>query len=95
MFLGSALNRLVVAANGGFMPVLIPGGCPTADGILDAIHSCLTPTSHLKILTDWLVYRNEISSIGDWFLDAGYFLNMPFLFAWIACATKDTNALRD
>ena len=87
--LGSALNRIVIAANGGFMPVLVPGGCPTADGILDPIHSCLTATTHFKLLSDWLVYHSEISSLGDWLLDAGNFLGYPLIAAWVALVAKD------
>src|SRR5271167_2993048 len=79
--LGFSMNAVVMAANNGQMPVLIPGGC-TADvaesmakeaeveGI--AIHACMTPATRLKFLGDWIVWRGKgVASPGD-FLELFY-----------------------
>jgi hypothetical protein len=55
--IGFALNAFVMGINGGQMPVLIPGGgCPAEIGQgQDWIHSCMTASTHLKIIADWIV----------------------------------------
>lgn len=77
---GFAMNAVVIAANGGQMPVRWPGGCQAEEyqrwklekpmeGL--AIHNCMLPTSKLKFLGDWIVIRHQgVASPGD-FLEWG------------------------
>lgn len=87
--LGFVLNAIVMAANHGQMPVLIPGGCHVED-MDDLIHSCMTHASHLKFLADWIVVRHlGVASPGDfleWFFDATY---QAGLAAWAALMIRD------
>ncbi len=75
--IGFASNAIVMAANQGQMPVLVPGGCSNEvkeamaserdrEGI--QVHSCMTKETRLKILADWIVIRHVgVASIGDFF----------------------------
>ncbi|NLK38725.1 MAG: DUF5317 domain-containing protein [Clostridiales bacterium] len=70
--LGTALNRIVISANGGFMPVY-----PTLSKItgyykegmleqgLDNLHIMLTSETKLNILADYIDVGWSIMSIGD------------------------------
>jgi hypothetical protein len=89
--LGFVLNAVVMAANHGQMPVLIPGGI--ADGCpldpQDFLHSCMTSATHLKIIADWVVAKSlGVASPGDFFLWAGDSSFWPALTAWIALMLK-------
>jgi hypothetical protein len=92
---GFALNAVVMAANHGQMPVLIPGGI--ADGCpinpdKDFLHSCMTQATHLKFLTDWMVIKGlGIASPGDLGLWGGDAAFWPALTAWVALVIKDRN----
>jgi hypothetical protein len=99
--LGFALNALVMAFNGGQMPVLWPGGCDVMHAVQDAVisaggsdslHSCMTHSSHLKFLADWIVIKGVgIASPGDfleWAYEATY---IPAAAIWAAFLIKDCN----
>lgn len=84
---GQALNALVMAANGGQMPVLWPGGCTAAD-VGDGFHSCMSAATHLKFLSDWIVLHTGVASPGDMFVYLGdalwypaYYLGLGYLAA--------------
>jgi hypothetical protein len=86
--LGFLSNALVMAANGGQMPVLMPpgfGGIPADDWI----HCVMTAQTHLKFLADWIVIRDMgIASPGD-FLEWAYELSVtPLFVAWGALTLK-------
>lgn len=86
--LGFILNAVVMAANGGQMPVLFPGGC--ADGFGDdVIHSCMNGATHLKFLADWIVINHvgvaSPGDFGEWAGDAAFW---PALTAWVALIIK-------
>lgn len=88
--LGFAMNAIVMAANHGQMPVLIPGGdCSMVDAE-DIIHSCMNAGTHLKFLADWIVIRHlGVASPGDfleWASDATFW---PALFAWVMFMIRD------
>lgn len=88
--LGFFLNWLVMHVNGGQMPVLMPGGCSADDLDTDAHHvaiwTCMTASSHLKILGDIIYLRAEgiVLSVGDLFQMFSDLVKVPFLSAWIA-----------
>ena len=88
--LGFSMNALVMAANHGQMPVLVPGGhCGLIDPD-DFIHSCMTSATHFKILADWIVINHfGVASPGDffeWFAEQTF---VPSLAIWIALVIKD------
>jgi hypothetical protein len=88
---GFILNAIVMSANGGQMPVLMPGGCPV-DGMDEVfpIHVCMTATSHLKFLADWIVINHfGIASPGDFFLWGGESAFWPALFGFFMRLTKE------
>lgn len=88
--LGFLLNAVVVALNGGQMPVLFPGGCGNMSA--DDIHGCMTHTTHLKFLADWILLRGiGIASPGDFLEWAGQMTFMPALVAWIVLIIKKFN----
>jgi Family of unknown function (DUF5317) len=90
--LGFVLNAFVMGINGGQMPVLIPGGGCPINPDADFLHSCMTASTHLKILADWIVIKGiGIASPGDfgeWACDAAFW---PALTAWVALVVKDRN----
>ena len=91
---GFASNAIVMAANQGQMPVLVPGGCTNEvkeelaseqerEGL--QVHSCMTKETRLKILADWIVIRHVgVASPGDFFEWLG---DKTFLPALIVFAT--------
>lgn len=90
--LGFLLNASVMAANHGQMPVLIPGGCGMDVTVADALHSCMTATTHLKFLADWLVIKDMgVASPGDFLEWADDAALVPCLAAWIALIFKELN----
>ena len=92
MYLGSALNLIVMAANHGQMPVLFPGSCSVDIFSADIFHVCMTGATHLKFLSDWLVIKGlGVASIGDlliWLSDA---ITTPALYLWGAMMVMDSN----
>lgn len=93
MGLGCAMNFIVMAANHGQMPVLIPGG----DASLyeqDAFHCAMTASSHLKFLADWIVIKDlGVASPGDlseWLYDATLW---PGFIIWATLKLKDSGIL--
>lgn len=88
--LGLALNAIAVAANFGQMMVLGPIGCP-ADAS-DPLHGCMSAASHLKWLSDVILYPSlGMMSIGDIFIFGGKYLLQPCLLLWAALMIKDAN----
>lgn len=88
------MNAIVMAANHGQMPVLIPGlvsgACPL-DPDSDWIHSCMNAGTHLKFLADWVVIRHfGIASPGDFFLWGGDNAFWPCLVTWIGFIIRDS-----
>lgn len=92
---GFIMNMIVMVANHGQMPVLIPGGwvgaCPI-DPDADWIHSCMMPATHFKFLADWIVMHHGVASPGDfleWLCDATFW---PALVLWCGFSIKDATA---
>lgn len=83
--IGFTMNAIVMAFNGGQMPVL--GGMIDPD---DTIHSVMTHATHLKFLADWVVINHVgTASPGD-FLEWAYsYTAIPGLVSWIVCLVKD------
>lgn len=88
MALGFTSNAVVMAANGGTMPVLM-AGC-TNDQFQDEIereglqvHSCMTHATRFKFLADWISIRHRgIAGPGDfceWAFELTY---QPSLLIW-------------
>jgi len=86
--LGFLSNAVVIAANQGSMPVLVPGGC--TPGMISEIHSCMVHSTHLKFLADWILVRGlGIASPGD-FLEWGAYASFwPALTTWVGFIIKD------
>lgn len=90
--LGFTMNAVVMAANGGQMPVLFNACSVDAigEGTVGAIHSCMTATTHLKFLADWIAVRGlGIASPGDFLEWFGAATFTPFMTAAIALALND------
>lgn len=74
IFIGSALNKLAIDANGGKMPVFptlsyITGYTkPNSFNIVNDIHVLGTDTTKLKFLTDYIDIGYSVLSIGDIFI---------------------------
>jgi hypothetical protein len=89
---GFLSNALVMAANHGQMPVIVPGGHMEIFDPDDLIHCAMTAQTHLKFLADWIVIRDTgIASPGDfgeWLWEATF---IPGLAAWFALLIKDHN----
>jgi hypothetical protein len=99
MSLGFTLNALVMAFNGGQMPVLWPGGCDamraiqdmvtSLGGSSDPLHSCMTHATHLKFLADWIILKSGVASPGD-FLEWAYdYTHIPSVAIWVALTIKE------
>jgi len=88
-YAGMAMNALVMALNGGQMPVLYPGGCGNYPDDADLIHVCMTHASHLKLLCDWIVVQMGIASPGDMLIFFGEYFSIPALFAWVMMIWHD------
>jgi hypothetical protein len=91
--LGFLSNALVMAANHGSMPVLLPAGLQLDPD--DWIHSVMTSATHLKFLADWIVIRGfGIASPGDfgeWLYEVTF---IPALAAWLGLVVRDHNERR-
>lgn len=88
------MNAIVMAANGGQMPVLMPGGNCNMIEESDWIHSCMTSATHLKFLADWIVMHHAVASPGDfliWLSDATLW---PGLIIWSALMILKVNDLQ-
>jgi hypothetical protein len=92
--LGFFMNKMVEVHNNGQMPVLVPGGgCAKQIDPEDIIHTCMTATTHLKVLADWIYLGGTgIASPGDFLLWAGDYIWIPALFAWFVLVMKDHNS---
>lgn len=88
--IGFTLNALVMAANHAQMPVLMLGGNCSLIEAEDIIHSCMTASTRLKFLADWIVIRHSgIWSIGDFFELACEVTLWPSLILWAGFIIKD------
>jgi hypothetical protein len=79
IFLGSASNQAVIAANHDRFPVMLNSTKiaryqPDANGMIDMVHSVMQPTDHLKFLADWIDLQDAIYSPGDLLLMLGGWL---------------------
>lgn len=72
LLVGTGLNKLVMYANGGKMPVYPSLSIYTGyfSDTVDKIHVIGTATSNLKILTDYIDIGWSILSVGDLFIHA-------------------------
>ena len=91
--IGFALNAIVMAANGGQMPVLIPGGDCSLLGERDIIYSCMTHATHLKFLADWIVTPHpvQVASPGDYLERACEGTALPAFVVWMSLMIRDAN----
>lgn len=89
--LGFLMNSLVIAANHGQMPVLMPGSCDPLYFAGDPIHTCMTHATHLKFLADWVWVGSlgAIASPGDFLIWAYQYLSVPSLWLWTGLAVKE------
>jgi hypothetical protein len=92
-FFGAFLNVIAISANHGQMPVLTPD-CrmltSMAEERTDFIHTCMTSSTHLKFLCDWIVLNGVgVFSIGDGFLLLGDSLYSYGLIVWAALVILD------
>lgn len=91
LYFGIACNQLALVVNGNQMPVYFPASmqndvCSDPTYLAqngDLIHSCMTHSTHLKFLCDWIVLGNPtptyIMSPGDIFIFL-YELAVPLCF---------------
>ena len=87
--IGFALNAIVMALNGGPMPVHYTACAKMLDPE-DMLHSCMTSATHLKILADWIVIKSlGIASPGDMLEWASDILTKPGLIAWVTLIIFD------
>jgi hypothetical protein len=90
--IGFTMNALVMAANHGQMPVLVPGGNCSLIDAEDFIHSCMTAGTRLKFLADWIVINPfGVWSPGDLFELACKTTLWPGLILWAGFVIKDYN----
>lgn len=86
--LGFVMNAVVVFVNGHHMPVFPPGGdCSLLDPE-DVVHVCANHATHLKVLADFIVTNDGVSSIGDFFMEALRITYVPALVAWVVLAFR-------
>jgi hypothetical protein len=90
--LGVAMNAGVVGANHGLMPVQMHECVQAMFASTDALHTCMTPATHLNFFADWIVINTTtVMSLGD-FLEIGASFMWQFCFgAWMMaqCIGKD------
>ena len=89
------MNAIVMASNGGTMPVLYPSGCSVDILGVDLWHSCFTHATHLKILCDWIPFTGGVYSLGDVFIEFWDLTMYPALAVWIALIVADVNRKND
>lgn len=96
IYLGGAMNILVMGVNHAKMPVLVPGGICDPDMYSGSlIHQCMTHASHLKFLADWINLvssQGAIASPGDMIIDLGAYLFFPAIFIWVVLMVKEHNS---
>lgn len=91
---GAALNVLVITANGGLMPVIIPAswagyGSP-AGTLMDQVHITWYAGVHLKFLADWIqVPWAGACSPGDLCIWAGEWIAPYGIGAWLALCWRE------
>lgn len=101
LYFGVGLNQLVIVANHNQMPVDLPASMwqVCADPISpfiddnDTIHSCMTKSTHLKILCDWIILGNPtpelIMSPGDVFIFLYEWLVGFIWYVWFSLVVRD------
>ena len=81
--MGRESNHLVTSLNGGLMPVEVPAGFSQLQfppgSKIDDDHKAADSRTVLRILDDRIERDEDISSIGDEFIETGYLLAFPFL----------------
>lgn len=88
-YFGIVLNVLVISANQGVMPVVMPRASVAILGtqpgdLLDRVHSVYQASDHLFLLCDWIqVPWIGTCSLGDMFLWLGDFLMWPCAIAFL------------
>jgi hypothetical protein len=84
MFLGAASNQLVLIANHGTFPVMVPATSGMSE-MLDDVHCVMTEKTHLNLLADVFNFKIAIESVGDLLIDLGEFLWLfaPYLWAYV------------
>ena len=78
---GTFMNKIAMAVNGGFMPVQIRD-CDASMIGDDTLHGCMTAATHLKVFCDWINYHSAIVSLGDLLIEARDNLFLPCLIIW-------------
>lgn len=89
VLLGIACNVAVQLANGQHMPVLPPGGNCSLLNPHDAVHACMTQTTHLKFMADGIMSDRSIESLGDLFQDFANTIQVPAALAWLTLTIRD------
>lgn len=92
-FTGSAMNQMVLAANGGKFPVMIneySAGKYAKDNFLDDIHCVMTSETHLNWLADFINMHTAIYSPGDMLIELGELLPYAAV-AWAALIINDAS----
>lgn len=92
--LGYLMNAVVIAANGGQMPVLFPGGCPDPKLMAeDVIHVCMDASTRLSFLADWmfLIQQEKVNmySPGDFLVIASRTWKDASILTWAVLMIKD------
>ena len=96
--IGFAMNAIVMAVNGGQMPVLVPGCTPDLiDEAAPAIHSCMEQTARLSFLADWIFIRHirAVASPGDFLEWFAQVTAAPCLIAWCALVLHKIGIIGD
>lgn len=90
--LGFTSNKVVKAFNHNQMPVLWYGDCTKDinEEILAPTHQCMTKSTHLNFLADWIDIKVGFESLGDVLLDLFDMTFSPFLFTWVILMVKDS-----
>lgn len=90
--LGFAMNAVVMGFNYGQMPVLAMG-CSPRELASDSIHTCMVASTHLKVLSDWIVISGlGTASPGDfleWFYQT---FSLSCWITWAMFVIRDLNA---
>ncbi len=89
--LGLGMNQAAIHLNHLQMPYMFPD-CANVTQILDKvgmsdpIHTCMTPTTHLKVFADTLIYSGGVASIGDQLMEWFEPLKQVAEVAWVGAA---------
>lgn len=79
---GALMNQIAMAANGAVMPVLYAGSSIK----MDEDHTWMVPTTHYKILCDWINLHSVVMSPGDVLIYLSDYIQAPLFWAWITYA---------